>query len=546
MNKFTKLALSLSLTSVLAFSAVSHAAPPADVKLAAEQKININLGSFPDTLDPGKFSDGTSAAVARAIFDTLYRQGPNGDYIPVAAERAVVSDDGLTWTFYLRKEAKWSDGKPVTAHDFVYSWQRLSDPSTGSSYGNYLAHNANVVNAEEVSVGKLPPSALGVKAVDDYTFEVKLTQPTPWLTQVVSYGVLAPVRKDLIEKHGDAWVRPGNIVSNGPYQLVRYAVNDEITLKKVDTYWDAANATLTDIRFVFIKDPNTSYYQYVSGELLFTGIPPQLKEQILKERPEEVRQSPALLAGYLDFQHSYEPFKNPKVRRAIALLTDNKFIVERIYTAGTPTSIFVPTYVQDGQLSTQADYWDRSLEERRKEAVKLLTEAGFSKSNPLKIELTYYSGKTIQRAFVALQSQWDKGSGGLVKLTGDQTEWKTYLDKIKNKDYQVRMSGWGADYDQASTFYNIYLCANSANYSSFCSKDYDDLVNRANSEVDATKRAELYAQANKYLQDNQVNVPFNWGLLYALVSPALGGYNEKNDERYYRDYYIIADKATKK
>ncbi|RIY37807.1 peptide ABC transporter substrate-binding protein, partial [Psittacicella gerlachiana] len=383
-------------------------------------------------------------------------------------------------------------------------------------------------------------------ALDDFTLEVKLESPTPWLTQVLSYGVTGPLRQDVIEKHGDAWVRPENIVSNVPYKLVRYAVNDEITLQKVESYWDAKNVTLTDIRFVFISDPNTAYYQYVAGELLFTGIPIQLKEQILKQRPEEVRLSPALSASYLDFQYNYEPFQDVRVRRAIALLTNNKFIIDNIYSAGTPTSIFVPTYVQDGQLATPADYWDKTMQERQAEAVKLLTAAGFSKANPLKVELTYSSNRLTQRVFIALQNQWDRGSGGLVKLTGNANEWKTYLDKIKSRNYQIRLGGWGADYDQASTFYNILTCNNTANYSGYCNQDYDRYVKEANVEPDATKRAELYAKANKVLQESQGNIPFNWASVYALVSPALGGYNEKNEERYYRDYYIIAGKAVKK
>ncbi|RIY32798.1 hypothetical protein CJP74_03625 [Psittacicella melopsittaci] len=546
MKKLTSLALAISLAGSFVYSPTSFAAPPADVKLAAEQKLNVNLGSFPDTIDPGKFSDNTSSQVARAIFDTLYRQGPNGDYIPVAAERAVESSDGLTWTFYLRKDATWQDGKPVTAADFVYSWQRLSDPSNASTYGDYLANNANVVNAAEVANGQLPPSALGVKALDDFTLEVKLTKPTPWLVQVLSYQVLAPVRQDLIEKYGDAWVRPENIVGNGPYKLVRYAVNDEITLTKVDSYWDAKNVTLTDLRFVFILDPNTAYYQYTTGELLYTGIPPQLKDQILKERPQEVRDSPRLATGFIDFNQKYEPLQDVRVRRALALLTDNKFIVERIYAAGTPTSIFVPTYVQDGQLATQADYWDKPLAERQAEAKRLLTEAGYTKDNPLRVELSYYSGRTIQRVFVALQSQYNRGSDGLVRLTGSQSEWKSYLDKVKTGDYQLRYNGWGADYDQASTFYNILTCGNGANYGGYCNQEYDKYVNLANQELNAQKRAELYAQANKVLQNDQGTIPFNWGSIYALVSPALGGYNEKNEERFYRDYYIIADKAAAK
>ncbi|MFC6276687.1 peptide ABC transporter substrate-binding protein [Psittacicella hinzii] len=515
-------------------------------KLAAVQKLTINLGSFPDTVDPGKFSDASSGQIAKGVFETLYRQGVSGEYVPQAAESYSVSEDGLTWTFKLRPNAKWHDGKPVTAQDFVYSWQRLSDPKNGSSYGDYLANNANVVNAQEVYSGKLPTSELGVKAVDDYTLEIKLTRPTPWLVQVLSYGVLAPVRQDVVEKFGDAWTRPENIVGNGPYRLTKYIVNDEIVLEKFNDYWNADNIALTDVRFVFIKDPNTAYYKYLAGELAFTAIPPQLKENILKERTEEVRTSPALLTGYMDFQHKYEPFQNPKVRRALALLTDNKFIVKNIYAAGQPTSIFTPTYVQDGQLATKADYWDKDMTERRKEAVELLKEAGYSAQNPLKVELKYSSGKTVQKVFVALQQQWGKESGGLIQLTGSMSEWKSFLDEIKNGSYQIRFGGWGADYDQASTFYNVYTCGNAANYSNFCDKEYDDLINRANSEQDAEKRAELYAQANKLLQDKQAVIPFNWAEVFALVSPALGGYNEKNDERYFQDYYLIDGLSVKK
>ncbi|MFC6276025.1 peptide ABC transporter substrate-binding protein [Psittacicella hinzii] len=513
---------------------------PAGTKLAPVQFLQRNAKENPASLDPNKMSDANSINIARSLFDTLVRQAPDGRYVGVAAQKWMQSADGLTWTFFLRPEAKWSDGKPVTAQDFVDSWQRLVNPKTGSVYIDYLA-NANVVNAKEIAQGKKPVSSLGVKALDTYTFEVKLHQVTPWFTQLVTLGVLAPVRKDLIDKYGDKWTNPEHFVGNGPYLLTENLINDHITFTKNPTYWDKDNVQITKSTYIFLTDINSVYNRYLANELLTSDIPPSLYDKILKQRPEEVKEYIDPLTWSIYF--NVEKVKDARVRRAFKLLIDNKFLTNVILKAGQPTTIFTPTFVADGQLAQEEAYFSRSHEQNVAQAIKLLQAAGYTKEKPFTFTLTAPRDQLINNTLIAIQGWLQQKSGGLVKMTANMLESKIYESVVQSKNYTARIGYIRGDYDQASAFYNTLLCDNGQNSTNWCNPQYDKLVLTANKTVDPLARAELYAQANKIIQQDTPVAPIYLKGAYLLKSPALGGLSLKVKRRFLRDYYVIDAKV---
>ncbi|WP_222987580.1 ABC transporter substrate-binding protein [Psittacicella hinzii] len=513
---------------------------PANVKLNKVQFLQRNAKENPATIDPGKLSDSNSINVARSLFDTLVRQAPDGHYVGVAAKAWKQSADGLTWTFYLRPEATWSDGKPVTAHDFVYAWQRLVDPQNASVYIDYLA-NANVKNAQEISQGKLAPQELGVQALDDYTFVVHLKQATPWFTQLVTLGVLSPVRQDKIEQFGDQWTHPENFVGNGPYILTENIINGHITFVKNPKYWDAKNVTIDKSEYIFMTDINMIYNKYLANEVLTADIPPNIYNKVLQERPNEVKEYIDPFTWSLYF--NVDKFPDVKVRRALKLLIDNRYLTNVILKAGQPTSIFTPTFLADGQLATEEAYFTRPYQENVEEAIELLKQAGYSKEKPLHFSLLAPREQLINVTLVAIQGWFQQKTNGLVKMDTNIMERKVYESVVQSKDYQVRLGWLRADYDQASSFYNTLLCNNGQNSTLWCNPEYDAIVLEANKTVDERKRAELYAKANEIIQAQTPVAPIYLKGAYLLQSPALGGLSLKVKRRFLRDYYVIDAKV---
>lgn len=510
--------------------------PTPGTKLAENQTLNIIFAGYPATFDPNQFEDLVSASAQQPVFETLVRERFDGKIVGAAAESWETSPDGKTWTFHLRKNARWSDGKPVTAHDFVYSWRRLTDPKTASPNGDFLK-NGSVLNALAVYEGKKAPSELGVSAKDDYTFVVQLSKPVPWFNEFAQYWALAPVRQDIVEKFGDKWTSVDNIVTNGPYILKAARLNDYITYERNPYYWDK-NVVITKITANFSTDANAVFYRYINGEVLTSPVPAQQKKAVQAERINELRTATRSTTWWLEYNHERPELQDVRVRKALTLLTDNEFIVKNILSAGIPSSILVPKVLREADLQKEAAYWSQDYKDRIVQANELLKQAGYSKSNPLKLQLLASTSKTNNKLFVAIQQQWQKGTNGAVELTYKPEEFRSYVKTSASKGYQVRIAGWRAQYNHASAIYGNFGCKVSTNYSGYCDPEYDGLLAKAENTQDAQERMQIYAQLNKLIQDKAIVTPMWWASTYSLVSPKLGGYSD-SELHYYQDMYII-------
>lgn len=541
-SKFSLSFLTASL--VLGLSANVFAAKvPEGTILANKQEITINNGSEPSSFDPHKIEGVPESQVAYQLFEGLVTKDAYGNIQPGVAETWEHSPDYKTWTFKLRQDAKWSNGEPVTAHDFVFAWQRLVNPLTASPYSSYLTY-LNVENAQEIIDGKKKAEELGVKAVDDFTFEVKLIQPVPYAIELSTHSSLLPVNKALVEKLGDAWVKKENLVGNGAYKLVDHVINEKIVFERNPNYWNDKETVINKATFLAIANATTDVSRYRAGDLDMTnsGLPPEQFVALKKDLPNEVFTTRTLITYFYEFNNKKPPFDNVKVREALNLALDRTIITDKVLGQGqTPTYVFTPPYIHGGEKIQQPAYSTESLADRKAKALKLLEEAGYNKANPLKFNLLYNTNDNHKKIAIAVSSLWKQATNGIVDVKLENQEWKTYLDSRRNANYDVARAAWSADYNQATTFINYFLSNSSNNTSFYKNKAYDAAVAESYKATDAAGRAEAYAKAEEQLAKDFAIMPIYNYVNPRLVKPYVKGYTGKDpqDDIFIRNLYIV-------
>lgn len=544
-NKFSKWVQVATLGALLSTTALQANAVtlPPGTKLADKQVLGYRLSSTPESLDPSINVDWNNQQIIKSLFDTLVRQDNTGKYIGAGAQSWSTSKDGLTWTFKLRKNATWTDGKPVKASEYVYAWQRVLDPKTASLGADYFV-STHIKNAEQIRDGKLPPSSLGVKALDDYTLQISLAQPTPWLLDTLTFPNTAPLRKDVIDKYGTSWTRPEHIVSNGPFYLAEIKFNEVLRFAKRADYWDAKHVYITDINYIVQPDSNSTYYSYLAGEFYTTRIPAQFVDIVKKERPKEIIKEAYPSTYSLVLNTHLDKFKDKRVRQAINLLLDRKVISEKVYKAYIPTSIIAPTILQDGnkQVEDQFVLSPKYTQARINKAVSLLKAAGYSTTKPLTLEWLYQKTRDGDRNNLALMGMLKDFSGGIIQIKHKVLETNSYYNALQKGNFEIANYIMNPDYYHVSSFFNVFVGNNANNFSGWSNPKFSELYKKAYLETNVNKRKEIYQEMNKILQDEVPVIPYLLSERFILRSPALGGFNGKLPVTYLQDYYIIADK----
>lgn len=548
LNK-TFVALSVAAGVMAATMATSYAAVvPAGVELADKQVIVRNNGSEPQSLDPHKIEGVPESHLARDLLEGITIVGPEGETLPGSAI-SWENKDFKEWTFKIRDGAKWSNGDPVTAEDFVYSWRRLADPDTASPYASYLQY-AHVQNVDDVIAGKKKPEELGVKALDDKTLVLTLSEAVPYIPKLLSHPSMSPVNKKVVEKFGAKWTQPGNFVGNGAYKLKDWTVNERIVLERSPTYWDNAHTVIDQVTFLPISSEVTDVNRYRSGEIdmTYTNLPIEQFKNIQQTMQKDLRVSPYLCTYYYEINNEKPPFNDPRVREALKLSMDRDTIANKIKGMGdipaygfTPpfTNGFTPPFT-NGMKTEKPDWYANMTQEQRNEKAKqLLEEAGYNKSNPLKFNLLYNTSDLHKRIAIAASSMWKKNIGAEVKL--ENQEWKTFLDSRHQGAYDVARAGWCADYNEPSSFLNMLLSYSSNNTVHYKNKDFDAAMKKTLQVKTDDERADLYKQAEQIVDKDSAIVPLYYYVNTRLVKPYVGGYTGKDplDNLHTKDLYII-------
>ncbi|KGT95750.1 peptide ABC transporter substrate-binding protein [Erwinia typographi] len=500
---------------------------PANVTLSPLQSIVINNSSEVSSLDPQKVEGVPESNVILNLLEGLTTTDNSGHVVPGVAE-SWQSQQGKVWTFTLRADAKWSNGEPVTAADFVYSWQRLVDPKTASPYASYLQY-AHINNVDEILAGKKTADTLGVKALDDRHLEVTLSEPVPYFIALTAHTSLKPVNRKAIEQWGEQWTQPGHYVGNGAYLLSDWVINEKIVVKRNDRYWNNAKTVIDTATFLPIDSASNDVNRYRSGEIDMTGsvLPPDLFPTLKKTLGSQVRISPLLCTFYYELNNKRPPFNDPRVRTAVKLTLDRSIIADKIMGQGQiPAGGFTPPFIDGAQL-TQPAWMNLTQPQRNEQAKKLLAEAGYSSDRPLSFHLLYNTSDVNKKQAIAAASMWSKNLGAKVVL--DNQEWKTMLDTRHQGNFDVARATWCSDYNEPSTFLNAMLSHSSSNTAFYKSEKFDALMAKSLTVADS-ERAAVYQQAEQQLDSDSAIVPVYYRVSARLVKPWVGGFTGKDPQ----------------
>ncbi|HHQ6600395.1 ABC transporter substrate-binding protein [Serratia fonticola] len=512
---------------------------PAGVQLAPLQRMVINNGSEVASLDPHKVEGTPESNIILNLLEGLVSTDANGHLAPVVAE-SWENTDYQTWTFHLRPGAVWSDGSPVTAQDFVYSWQRLADPKTGSPYASYLQY-ARIENIDAILAGKKPPESLGVSAIDDKTLKVTLSEPVPYFVSMLSHTSMKPVKQAVVEKFGDKWTLPQNYVGNGAYRLSEWVVNERIVLERNPSYWNNSKTVIEQATFLPLSSEVSDINRYRSGEIDITNsaIPPNLYAKMKREIPEQLHVNPYLCTFYYEINNQRAPFTDERVRAAVKLTLDRDIIANKIMGQGQiPAYSFTPTFTEGGNFS-QPEWAGWTQEKRNEEAKKLLAQAGFTAEKPLKFTLLYNTSDQNKQQAIAAASMWKKNLGAQVTLQNQ--EWKTSLQSRHEGQFDVARATWCGDYNEPSAFLNMLLSNSSNNTFFYKSPAFDALMASTLKASDATARSAIYQQAETLLDKDSALIPVYYRVSARLVKPTVGGFTGKDPLDYIdvKNFYII-------
>jgi len=468
-------------------------------KLASEQVIRMNWGSEPPDLDQQTTTDQVSFEVLNSVLEGLVRLNPDGSIGEGLAESYEVSEDGKVYTFKLR-DAKWSDGEPVTAYDFEYGWFRAIDANVAAEYAYQFTDTASILNATEYFNGEITDkNEVGIKAIDEKTFQVTLTKEVPFFDSLTSFITFFPTRQDIVEKYGDNYaLEPENMVYCGPFVIEEWLHEQSLTLAKNPNYWDAENVKLEKIIGDMITDNNTAVNLYDVGELDIIGVPSEFMERY--ENTEEFLRLAEATTWYIQYNCEDEMTSNKNLRYALSLAIDSQAFVDNVLAngsivAGGLTPALLPGkdgkefaenrgYIVPKHDATKAkEYFDKALE-----------ELGVT-AEEVEKHLTFLTGEsdTARRYAAAIQEMWKQNLGITPQI--EAVSFAIRLDRYNNRDYTASFAGWGGDYNDPLTFMDLFVTNGGNNDAYFSNADYDAAIKEAleaegDARIDAMLKAE--------------------------------------------------------
>jgi len=471
---------------------------------ADEQVLRMHLGTDPTTFDPSLHEDFLTGSMTRQLFDGLYRLGEDGPEMSLATDLDL-SEDGMTYTFELR-ESEWTNGDPVTAHDFVYAWMRILNAETASG----AAHNAFIIkNGEDYFHGKADAEDVGVKALDDYTLEVTLEYPAPYFPELLTGSQFMPLNEDVVEGN-DEWANdPSTYVTNGPFKLESYTVQDEVILVKNDTYWDKDAVQLDRVEYILIEDDNTALDMFETGELDWVGsplgsIPGDAIVPLLDEGRLQTQDRAHMTA--VRFNVEKEPFQNENIRRAFSYAINREEITEHITQAGQRPAMGFAPYT--ATVNPEGYFKDANVEEARELLEKGLAEEGYDELP--QITYLYPTSDSNHRLAQALQAQLEDAFGITIEL--EHKEAKVFFEQQNQGDHMFSFAGRSGSFNDPINFLQNYMIKDStSNNTNWHNPKYNEYLEEARVEPDPDKRNELIYKAEEIMMSDMPLSPLYSG-----------------------------------
>ncbi len=495
--------------------------PHPDV-LAEEQLVRRGNGEEPQTLDPHLAEGVPSTHILRDLFEGLTTESADGDVIPGAAARWNISRDARTYTFYLRRDSLWSNGDPVVAEDFVYGLRRSANPETASNSAVMLLP---IQNAREVLAGELPAEELGISLLDEFTLQITLTGPTPYFLGMLTHPATYPVNKRNVEEFGERFSRPGNLVSNGAFVLKDWKPRVAIELEKNPLFREADQTLIERVVYLPIEELSAEVTQFRSGELDWTNeVPNNQFKWLQRYYPDELVISPWMGSYFFGFNLATEPFvENPELREALILAIDRQVITDKVTQFGErPSFALVPPDI-DGYVPFSPDYMDWRQEQRNEEARRMYEFAGYSRDEPLRVEIRYNTSENHKKIALAIASMWKQVLGVNASLVNE--EFRVFLQNREQKAItQVFRAGWISDYNDPYSFLEMFRTGHGRNDYSYSNSIFDAILDEVGTERVRARRERLMFEAERVLLSDFVIIPIYTYVTKRLVDQHLRGW----------------------
>jgi oligopeptide transport system substrate-binding protein len=516
-------AVAVAGAGTLAFHGVSGSGLAAST--ADGRTLNRGNGAEPDTLDPHKAQGQWEYNIIGDMFLGLMTEDAAGNSTFGAATHYSASPDGLVYTFTLR-DHRWSDGAPVTAHDYVYSFRRIADPKTAAQYVSILYP---IRNLQAVAEGKLPPDQVGVRAIDDRTLEIAFRCQVPYIGELLTHFTTFAVPRHVVEKHGDQWTKPENIVTNGAYVLKRWVPNDHIQLVKNPHFYEHDKVAIENVFFYPTQDAQAALKRFRSADfdVVDDSLAPQQIDWLRAHMARELRLSPFILSQYVQFNLRRKPFDDVRVRTALSLAIDRETMCERISRAGEqPAYALVPPGIPGYPGKARLGFRAMPMAERLAKARALLAEAGYGPGHPLTFDFSMVMTTQVKLISVALQEMW-RQIGVSLRLVPSETQ--VHYALLRRHDFEAAWAGWVADYRDAKNYLFLFESATpDMNYGYYANARFDALVAQSDQTRDTHARAEMLGEAEQILLDDAAIAPIHFGVTRDLVSPQVKGWISNN------------------
>ena len=520
------------------FAAGTH--PVTGEALADDQTFTYSLLDEFTTADPQMVEDVSGSYFVRDLFEGLMNQDADGNLIPGVATGYTTNDAKDVYTFTLRDNARWSDGNPVTAHDFVYAWRRLADPATGSPY-SWFADIMALENVGAVMSGESPPEALGVRALDNHTLEVRLTASLPYFAAMTTHASTFPSPQWTVRTFGDNWTKPGNIVGNGAYVLTEHIPNETATRERNTMYWNNDATIIDKVVTLVINDENTDFTRWEAGETDKGAVPSGQYPRLKAQYPDEAISFPRLCTYYMTFNLSPsgpEAFKDVRVRQALSYALDRSVVTDKILQGGQIQAFTFTPGATAGFEVPEVAFGKMTQDQRNVNAKLLMDAAGYGPDNPLKFEYMYNTSEGHKKIAIAAQQMWKETLGAEVTLANQ--EWKTFLKTRGGQNFDVARGGWCGDYNEASTFLDLMTTPSGYNDGKFSNAEVDELMTSARTMSDATSN---YTRVEEIMANEMPIIPvYHYTGVFMLRKNVKGWpFNNVEQNVYSRDLYKVAD-----
>lgn len=496
--------------------------------------LNRSSGPEPESVDPQLARSTEAHIVLRDLFEGLLSYSADGQLIGGVAERWAISDDGREYTFWLRDGARWSNGDPVVADDFVFTFRRLVDPSTASVYAEHLS---SVVNASKIVAGELPAETLGVEARARLELLIRLERPSAHFLFKLALPPSFPINAANVAEHGDQFTRPGNLVSNGAYILQDWTLGSVLSLRRNDRYWNDAATSIDIVRYHVEEEPSNELSRYRAGELDITDtVPSEAFQQLQRDRPEELRVAQTLSVYYYGFNLRHpELGAKPKLREALSLAIDREELAYKVLARGeAPAYSFVPPGTNNYE-PPRLPYAEMSTRERHERARRLYAEAGYDDSNPFEIEVRYNTSDTHRRIALAVQAMWREVLGFEANLINE--EFRSLLANVRAMQItEIFRLNWRGDYNDAYSFLGILQSGHPSNYFAYSNPEYDELIERAVQQTDPLPRRLYMEEAEGVMLVDLPIIPLYFYVSNHLVNPNIRGWQDNILDYHYSQH----------